>query len=244
MTRHLFARLFAAAALALLLGPATVEARVFFRWGAVGASNRAIEAAGGKIAYAADITLNGGDAELTLFSFQKPLAEVVQELRRAFGDGDFAYQGGTLAQAAVKAEGRVLRLAALRLDSYGQTLVFKVDQSQREFDASQTPAQRPESEGIPSYPGSTPVFYAADKNAQMSLSVETAAGVTESIRPALSAQLAASGWTPAIPARKPKPASGMDVFLKNGEVCCLLVSPSSKPGEARITLLHKKNRVE
>ncbi len=106
---------------------------------------------------------------------------------------------------------------------------------------------------IPAYPGSEPVFFAEDENTRMSMAIAKTNASTAGVRKFFESSLTASGWTLAFPGNRarqtglsaPSPqAHSMPVYLRSGEICCVLVAPSKIPGHSRITLLHKRQGMQ
>lgn len=218
--------------------------RIFLRRGSRAQSFRAMETAGGKIAYQATVNLNRGRGQLTVFNFDKAIGDVVRELGQVFNSDDFNYSGGTMASATISSNDQVLRLMAIRLNDYKQTLVFKFAQSPSEFKVSCKPPTYHLMKTIPAYPGSEPVFFAKDENTRMSMAVSRTQSAPGGVREFFEARLAASGWTPALSPAKRGSTQGMTVYLRGPEICCVFVDSSAIPGECRITLLHKQQGIE
>lgn len=228
--------------LALLLAAATCHARVFLRWGAASQSTRALRELGGKIVYEAPVTINGGHGDLVIFNFDRSPGELMPRMRSIFGLKNFGFAGGNTAVANVRSSAIVIRLIALRLNNPGQTLVFKVEQSEDEYKSSQSPPEDHPTTPIPPYPGSKPEFYVRDGNTEASLAISTADSAPGTVRDFFRARLTASGWTPALaPAQADRHLlrdQSMSVYLKDRQMCCVMVT-AEVAGTSRITLLHK-----
>ncbi|MEK7270756.1 MAG: hypothetical protein AAB215_07450 [Planctomycetota bacterium] len=226
---------------AIMTGAVVCQGRVFFTWGAAAQSLRTLEALGGTLAYQASVTVNAGKGKLAVFAFRRPIGEVVADVTRAFAIPGFAYGGGSLGYGLVSTNGRALRFVAIRVEAQAQTIVFLVDQSDEERRRSAAPPVEALPAALPAYPGSEPVFYASDENAGMSLAISRARSEPAQVRRAMDSAMESGDWRPAHPATgAAMPGPGMRVYLKQQEICCVLVDASEKDGESRITVLHKQ----
>jgi hypothetical protein len=237
-------RAIALALVALLIDTGIASAKVFFRWGASANSGQAMESAGGRPAYSADIAVNGGTGRLQVFAFPTSLADTLRTLRATFAGAALTQAGGSMATALVKADGRVVRFAAIQLSASPETLVFYVDQSEQEYEASLRAPEEHRLRELPAFPGSTPVFFARDDTARMSIEVSATATDAQDIQSFYETRLAGDGWKPALETRAgQKPVLGMETYLRGRDVCCVLVDRAPDGGN-RITLLHKRPGVE
>ena len=226
----------------LICSVAICSARVFLRWGAASQSTRALQALGGKIAYEAAVTINGGKGQLAVLNFNRPPSALVPEIRRTFGVKQFGFAQGNTAVAVARSENTVVRLIALRLGGPDRMLVFKIEQSAADFSSSNT---RPDAHlltALPGYPGSVPEFFVKDNNTDSSLAVSTARNAPETVRDFFRTRLTGSGWTAALaPTDKAHELlrdQSVAIYLKGHRLCCVMVSPG-RAGTSRITLLHK-----
>lgn len=236
---HAKKTLVVAAAAVLLAGAIVCHGRVFARWSTTSHSTEAIERTGGRVSYDAAMTLNGGNGQLTVFGFDKPIAATVRELARLFHIENFTYDGGTMAAATVTQDDRILKLIAVTLDNENKTTLFKFEQSVSEAKASGEHPARHFMDIVPPYPGSEPVFYARDNNTGMGMELSSAQGEPATIKSFYNSSLAGSGWKSVVPGGSA--SSDLAVFVKGAEVCCVFVSSAGAdtPGRSRITVLHK-----
>ncbi len=231
----------------LLLAVVTVtQARVFWRWGSAADSDRALEAAGGKLAYRAEVNVNGGQGSLSVFAFDSLINDVKRELGRAFGT-TFTGTGATMAMATVQKSGHVVRLIAIQLGDRFQTLVMKFDQTAAEHKKTgDRPREHLMSE-LPAYPGSQPAFYAANEDTKTGLAVsEAAAGSPDDVQRYYASHLESEGWQRQAPADAPpgQALSSMRIYQRGPRICCVHAIQSPETGRTRITLLHKRHEVK
>lgn len=225
---------------AILCGCAIVSyGRVFFRWGSAAQSTRAMEVSGGKIAYKTGVILNGGAGQLTVLSFDQSIGEVVRELGQIFNTGNITYSGGEMAFASINFNGRVIRLVIVRLDDYMQTIVFKLEQSAREFKLSSESPAGHLTKNMPAYPESEPVFYGMDENTRMSMALSRTRSAPAAVYDFFESRLTASGWISAVPTAR-KRINGVAIYMRENEIGCVCVDPSNVSGESRIMLLYKR----
>lgn len=229
------------ALMAMMVTALVSQGRVFFRWGAAAQSLHALEALGGTLVYEAPVSINGGKGQLTVFSFEKRIDDVAGELTRAFGMTGYHYAGGTMGYGSVSANGQTRTLVAIQLGEPLRTIVFHTEQSDEESRRSASPPTGPLLTDIPEFPGSTPVFSARDENAGMGMAISRTQTGEAEVRQALDMALAGEGWKSAFPtAGGTAPNSSLKVYLKQQQVCCVLVDASERQGETRITILHKR----
>ena len=215
--------------------------RVFFRWGAAAQSLHTLEALGGTLAYQAAVNINGGKGQLTVFAFQKSIADVVRELTSAFAITGYHYSGGTMGYGSVSANGQTRTLIALQLGEPPRTIVFHTEQSDEDSRRSALPPSGPMLNDIVRFLDSTPVFFASDENAGMSVAISRTQTGEAEVRQALDMDLSGNGWQSAFPsAGGILAAPRLRVYLKQQQICCVLVDASEKQGESRITILHKQ----
>jgi hypothetical protein len=215
--------------------------RVFLRWGSAAQSARTMESLGGKIAYTAAININGGKGQLTVFGFNEPIAAVVSSVTRAFDISGFAYRGGSMGYGSVSTNGQTLRFVVIRIESQVQTLVFQIEQTDEENRRSSLPPEGQMLTVVPSYPDSLPLFFASDENAGMSMAISRTSSDMASVQQSMEQALIGAGWEHAsLEPREKDVRSDMKVYIKQQEICCILVIPSETTGENRITVLHKQ----
>ena len=217
------------------------QAKVFQRWDATAQSTIAMKAAGGAVAYEADITLNGGKGHLTVFGFNEPVTPLIARLERMFG-GEFIHAGGDLAYATIVSDQAVVKVTMFRLNEHGTTMVFHLEQSR---DAAAVSTRRPSRhllKALPAYPGSTPLFCATDNNTRMSLAVSTAPADADDVQRFYESSLASSGWKPLLPAST-APGNRLEMYQKGADLCGVTALPADAPGHVWITLLHKRPRL-
>jgi len=228
---------------AALLALATIaDARVFWRWSAAADSVRALESCGGRIAYSADVAVNGGRGHLTVLGFDKPLERVLSALRATFRDAEFTGRDGTMATARIASGRRVIRLLALELAA-GRAVVFDLDQSEAEAEASARPPADAALKDLPAYPGGETVFFVQDDHASLGAVVFRSPAGAETVQRYYAATLPGGGWTP-LPLTRGLAEASLRLYVKNDRLCCVLVEPSRTEGVNRITVLHKERGIE
>jgi len=225
--------------------------RVFLRRPAAAQAEHTLSALGGRPVYAADITLNGGDGRLRVYAFERPLVEVGRDLEEAFGIHGLADRGASMALATARLRGLALRFIVVDLTGGRQTLVFAVEQTEREFAASKSPPGDGAVGGIPAYPGSRPLFKAEDNNTGMALAVSSSRAAAATVREFYRSRLHSDGWEDAIPPASENSAAGgpardpaLIVYLKPAEFCCVLAQENGFPDGTRITIVHKTARMD
>ena len=243
MTRrtHIIACTFLITLIAIL---ATVQsdARVFLLWGSASSSSRGLTSLGGTRAYKADVTINQGSGSVAIYGFHKGLDQLLPEMLSAFKFTSFDYHGGSMASGSTMNDDTVTRFIIVQMTDVQRTLVFTIEQSASESDDSAQPPEKHLMPELPAFPGSSPTFYARDENTGMSIAMSTVLAEPMSIREFYGASLSASGWMQMFPSQSND--AGMTVFLNKNEVACVNVELPSSSSLSKITLLHKKQRIE
>ncbi|MBT3193420.1 MAG: hypothetical protein HN341_12790 [Verrucomicrobia bacterium] len=213
--------------------------RVFSRW--TGRSNIVanLTRLGGTVAYESEIELNGGSGRLTVLGFDDALDTVGSQIRRILDLPGEAPLGSGSSLHIIKGDSTTHRLVLLRFDEGGRTLAIDIEQANADFLASQNPPGKHRIKAVPSFPGSTPMFFAEDVNTKLRIAVNTSAAPTDSIRKFYDQELRARGWTASL-SDDQGTATEMPLYHRRSELLCLLVVPSQAGQTQQITLLHKE----
>jgi hypothetical protein len=213
----------------------TVQARVFWRWSGRGDTAHTLETLGGAQAYSAPVTLNGGQGQLDVFSFDTPFPTTLRAIGKALGISFGDPTGRSMAVQTITTAGARVRLIMVAPPDVTRTLVFALQQSPDQARHSQAPPAPAALPHVPVYPGSTPIFDASDQKAHAALAVATTPATPQAVHRFYTAQLGAAGWMPAIEGSKD--ATG-GIYLRERSVCC--VHASSQDRKTHITILHKE----
>ncbi|MCK5850649.1 MAG: hypothetical protein KAH23_07005, partial [Kiritimatiellae bacterium] len=231
----------------LLCGTAVSYARVFMRKSSASNSNLSMKALHGKSIYEAPVTINGGQGNLTIFSFDRNMKIVLTDMKKTFDIQNMDATEGTLATATVKEGNTALRFVAIRPSRGEQNLVFKLEQSSADAALTKNAPRQHLLKRIPHYPDSTPVFYMKDDNTYASISVSTTDSPPEVVSEYFASRLTSSGWLQPLNLESeqsiPINSHGMQVYIKNKQICCIAAS-TTPSGTTTITLLHKTQRME
>ena len=230
------ALLIAAAALCLL---ATADARVFRRWRAAAHSTGALQSIGGRISYDAAVRINGGKGRLTILSFPRGFRETAREVGRVFGEAGLERSANNMVIADITRDGRVIKLLVCRVPESRNTLVFKLDQSERDARDSRTAPDATRMGAIPLFPGSTPDFYMEDDNTRASLAVCSTTASAEAVQSFFNSRLRSEGWAPLSAAGSP-----MTVYANGPKLCIALVDHDVNSSQTRITVLLKRRGIK
>ena len=226
----------------IFCGSAASYARVFMRKGSVSNSSAALKALSGKSIYEAQVSINGGRGNLTIFNFDKNMDDLLMDIKRTFDIKNFSPTGGTLATATITKENTVLRLIAMRPNRSEQCLVFKLEQTLSNSALTQDTPRRHLLKKIPDFPGSTPVFHMKDDNTYASIAISRTDAMVSEVNEYYIDHLTDSGWINALDPESlqtlPINPYGMNVYIKDNKICCVMAS-TTPSGETTITLLHK-----
>ncbi|MFU8781383.1 MAG: hypothetical protein ACNA71_10235, partial [Kiritimatiellia bacterium] len=96
---------------------------------------------------------------------------------------------------------------------------------------------------LPRYPQSTQAFYAHDETADMHLSILRTQAAPAQVREFYGGTMQADGWHMPVSAMEARP-EGMIVFIRQQEVACIGIEQVNNRTETRITLLHKRLKIQ
>jgi hypothetical protein len=173
-----------------------------------------------------------------VFSFDDALAPVMARIGRRIPGLRWTHGGGALALGEAVRDGEAVRLVATRLIEADRTLVFLLAQSAAERAASAGPPAEHLLAELPPYPGSEPTFFARDDRTHMSLAVAASVASAPRIQAFYRNELTAAGWVPALPAGGG--AQALQLYVREGHLCGVLVHADEEPGQNRIAVLHKR----
>ncbi len=218
--------------LALVVTAAAVcDGDVFFRWGAAKAGV-SLDNVGGKDVFVAPVEINGGRADLAVYSWDDDYATVVTKVKQSFfaGAGAVFANGDELSMGMVSNASSVTRVMVVNLPK--GILAFRLVQTRAEYEKSRSV---PEGRlaGLPSFPGSVASFRVSNGEAGAGFELSrTVAGAAE-VRAFFDSALLAEGWAPMVGA-----AAG--IYGKGDDLCMLVVGTSGTGNETTIGLLHRK----
>jgi len=226
----------------LLLFPAlNGNARVFWRWRSAETGTRALQSAGGTIAYETDIALNGGRGRMTVFRFAETLEEVAATLRKVFNTPNITSgANSTMSVGVIRAAGHVLRLVLVAPLSGQGTVVFQFDQSQAEAGRSRNPPHDPVPD-VPAYPDAETRFHVREDNTKTDFAVFLSNAQPADIVDFYATRLSADGWMQPLPLTAGRPGRpGMLLFEKQNALCCVYVAREKSTGQTKIAVMHKE----
>jgi len=223
----------------LLLAGVTARARVFWRWGASGRARAVLEAAGGSLAYEADVVLNGGDGRLCVYGFRGSFAQVKTALARAFDEDAFRGRHGSMVLARIAQQRAALTLLLIRTPTGAAAFAFEQPDGEKKH--------RPEHVAqIPPYPDAEPLFSAVDEEADCSFGLARTAAAPGDVSAFYRQRLRADGWRPVpVAAGATGNRPGMLMFQKARAVCTVYAARAKRSRTAtHIAIVHKHLRTE
>jgi len=226
-------RTYAVALAALItIAAAVCQGKVFLRWGSA-RDRMPMDYLGGKEACSVPVEINGGRAELTVFSWDEDYGAVVSKLQKThFAGKDAVFARGEGLSIGVIREGSaVTRIMAVNLPP--RSLVFRVAQTSAEFEKSRSASDVRRLTGLPVYPGSTPSFYVANGESGAGFELSRAGADEGTVRAFYEAALRGDGWAPMTGA-----GANATVYGRGDDICMLFVGTSDSG--TTIGLLHRK----
>ena len=228
-------------ALLIIITATTIQARVFTRWKGSSDIRGTLTGLGGKIAYNADIKINGGKAKLTVIGFTDTLGRTISDICRSLNipPDKKAIRSHTPATSIyiIKRAQSTLRLILLKIPNKQNLLAITITQSNTDYAKSTTAPARHQITAIPVYPDSTPEFYAENKDTKLAIELSSTAAPAEAVNNFYYQTLKSAGWTPFLSdAAGSIPA--MTIYQRNAEISCIQATPTET--ETKILLLHKQ----
>lgn len=226
----------------LCAGTAICQARVFLRWGSsADNADHIFTTLGGTMAYETELNINGGKGHLTIFHFKQNIHHVVDMLSEIFGIDNFNYSDGTLCTASVISEESSLKLVIISLQNDRETIMFRFKQTNPETITSATTPTTHLMKNLPPFPGSKPLFFAENKDTDMSMAVSESHANPAEISEFFNTHMSTAGWKKALPHPGTQNLyAKMTVYCKSHEISCILACPSNEKGLTQIVMLYKK----
>lgn len=206
-------RILLACMLSVMLAAVASEAKVYLRWGVADNIARFVAGIGGKLAYQADMTVNGRAASISVYGLPASSRAWANSVR----------------SISFNARGAFTSLTGLTVSD--SPLLFQY-QRRTEGARQETPFL------LPHFPQSSQTFSAHDKQADMSINILRAHAAPAQVREFYRGSMQADGWHMPLAANETLP-EGMIVFIREQEVACIGIEQVNQNTETRITLLHK-----
>jgi len=130
-----------------------------------------------------------------------------------------------------------MRLVLLKLPQARRLIAIAIEQPTSEFKKSQAPPSKHQLKAIPTYPNSTPTFYAESSQTKLSISISSSIDNIEAIHNFYHNMLQSDGWKPYL-SNAHGSIPQMTIYQRNNELCYILATPSKTCNS--ITLLHKQ----
>jgi hypothetical protein len=225
--------------LAILLTATIVHARVFTLRKGRNDTVGTLARLGGRVAYNADITINGGSGHLSVIGFKDPLNNTIPNICRTLNiptdssnipdqidPNTFLY--------ILKSQTKTLRLILINLPEKQSLLAIAIEQTNTEYEKSSHPPNQHQLKAIPAYPDSSPEFYAENNETKLAIAVSSTSAPAEAISSFYHITLKSDGWKPYLSDANGS-ISKMTIYQRNSEICCILATSSQK-----LILLHKQ----
>lgn len=195
-------------------------------------------------AYAAPFVLNGGRADVEVWSAPESLSAALARLRdEAKRQGGIAafFPGTAMAWGLSTGGGRVSRILLAEMEGGRQTLVFRFSQTEavfRQTAAGLRNAALPDN--LPVYPGARAEFIAVNEQSGVTFAVFTVPGAAVAdARAYLARALEQAGWIPALGAAAAA-YPGMGFYTRRNALCGWTAKLSGNGGDCVVTLLHRR----
>ena len=223
----------------LLLAAFPSPARVFWQFGGGRSSGAWLDAdeAGWTRGYTAPLRINGGSAEVSVWSTDQSPGAALATLRgriESAGGAFYAADGGDLAWGIACADGKVTRF----LISGGATRSSQVFQLVQDFEAYRRSRQPPATAGlpdVPELPGARVSQVLANEKSGLTLAQARCAENPASAHQRVNALLAGAGWQLMLGG-----GSQAGIYIRNHDLLVASALSAGSTGETLITLAHKR----
>ncbi len=222
----------------ILVSSTTIRARIFQRWKTSENCDAALESVGGKPAYTAPITLNGGKGTLSIYGFNADIRTVTADICRIFNIPYSGIRNDGVIISNITNQQNVINFIIINIQ--GSTTVFSFTQSIKDAKKSKQIPVNPLRD-LPAYPGAESVFYAKDDNAKTALFTATAGDNINNILSFYQSELENDGWT--CPLASPtgnNPTGNLLFYTKNNKICAIFASQKPATQKTYITILRKE----
>lgn len=176
------------------------------------------------------------------------LESAMRQLRRAYDSADKLMefeQGDSMGRAIIRTGSGISRVIVLGIDAQDRSIVFLLTQLPEDYEKSLAPPGSHVLDGIPFYPGSIARSFIQIEETHAQLETSSASASPEAIDAFFQSAFAQDGWKRMMPPGNSGAGySGITLFQKGFEICCVLIQPCDHTPESVITVLHKRLNVK
>lgn len=195
-----------------------------------------------------NIRINGSHGKMDILGCDADLNSVMRRLRHGYASAvkltEFQ-QNDSMGWGIIHANGRISRVLVLGIEPSDRSIVFTVTQRPSDYEKSLHPATSWPLQEIPVYPGSLVQSSIVIEETNSRLEVSIAPGPPGPVHSFFQSALLGNGWKQRVtPLDSITEYSGLTVYQKGFEICCVLIQASGRSQESIITVLHKRLSVE
>ena len=197
----------------------------------------------GRAVYSAVMQINGGKADVTVVAAREGVEAIGQSVQSA-GPTSARFEGdGSFGLGIVDGGDKTLRLLALAPSRREGALVVAVAQSKKEEKESRPDQAAHGIPDVPAYPGSTVTCFMRNADTRTSFETQKVPAGPGAAAAFYADAMARNGWAEFSPGR-PGNRTGVRLFARGRDICCVSVKASDWSGESVVTLLHKRGAVD
>lgn len=197
----------------------------------------------GRAVYSAVMQINGGKADVTVVGAREGVEAIGRSVHAA-GTTSARFEGdGSFGLGIVDGGDKTLRFVALAPSHRAGALVVAVAQSKKEEKESRPDQAVHGVPDVPAYPGGTVTCFMRNADTRSSFETQRVPAASGAAASFYAGALARNGWTEFSPGR-PGNRTGVRLFAKGRDICCVSVKASDWSGESVVTLLHKRGAVD
>jgi len=221
--------------------PAVVmQARVYLSGDTMG-GDLFTPASFGSLFYKAMMQVNGGCAEVSLTSCEGGVASVRAAFAALRQNGHAYYHAGqSLGYGRVSLNGNTVSVVTLEPGPRSPVVMASVLQSDAEVSASAIPPVRHQLDDVPGPPDARVLSFMKNADTRTALERVSSRMSEESLAHYYEDAMRREGWNRML---RQAPMSGLSVYMKGRDICCVRIGPSDSDGGSRVTLLHKTGAV-
>lgn len=221
-----------AAAVLLVSACLTVHAKVFWQRTAFGSVLDRLQQFGAKILYTAPMSVDGRSVRMTVMQLDRSAVEPARNITGLRVPGLF---DAPRTVVTTHGEGAAaVRLVSVNLPASDSAVTFAVEPAGLSGSAGEPPP-------VDIFPGSRRIFSGRNELTGTQITVGTTHTAPIAVRKFYKDTLPALNWKPALVQRTfDETGHGMDVYLRDGALCCIVIDASSNQGENRVTVVYRR----
>lgn len=196
----------------------------------------------GRCIYQAVMLINGGRADVSVVACEGGMGAIRAAFKAEGPSGSERFSPDeSIGAGQATRNGQTLRVVALKPSASSPVLLVSVAQSAGDLKASNSGEVRHQIDEVPVPSGARVLSFMKNTDTRTALERLEIPMPVEGVRGYYDALMARNGWSRLFPASR---ESGLQVYVKDADVCCVGIQAADSYGESSVTLIHKRGAVE